>query len=98
MTVVIITHNTAIAPMADKVIKFKNDISHESLSKQISEKTCKRYYKAILIGTIAPDISKHINETKLKSHFLDNVEDNIPNIDKFLAKYKNNYTRRKRSR
>lgn len=24
MTVIIITHNTAIAPMADKVIKFKN--------------------------------------------------------------------------
>ena len=24
MTVVIITHNSAIAPMADKVIKFKN--------------------------------------------------------------------------
>ena len=24
MTIVIITHNSAIAPMADKVIKFKN--------------------------------------------------------------------------
>ena len=24
MTVIIITHNSAIAPMADKVIKFKN--------------------------------------------------------------------------
>ena len=29
MTVVIITHNTAIAPMADKIIKFKNGSASE---------------------------------------------------------------------
>ena len=30
----------------------KNDFSHESLSKQISEKTCKRFYKALIIGKL----------------------------------------------
>ncbi len=48
----------------------------------------KRNKKAILIGSIAPDISKHLGQTKEKSHFLDNVDNNIPNIDKFLSTYK----------
>lgn len=39
-----------------------------------------------LIGSIAPDIAKHIGETKVKSHFQDK-NDNIPNLDKFLSKY-----------
>ena len=29
MTVIIITHNTALAPMADKIIKFKNGSASE---------------------------------------------------------------------
>ncbi len=42
----------------------------------------------ILIGSIAPDISKQIGQTKEISHFLDHSnEDDIPNIDRFLAKY-----------
>jgi len=44
----------------------------------------------LLIGTIAPDISKQIGETKEISHFLDpSNEDDIPNINKFLTKYRN---------
>ena len=43
----------------------------------------------LLLGAIAPDISKQIGETKEISHFLDHSnEDDIPNIDRFLAKYK----------
>lgn len=43
----------------------------------------------ILLGSIAPDISKQVGETKEISHFLDHtVEDDIPNIDRFLAKYR----------
>jgi hypothetical protein len=43
----------------------------------------------ILLGSIAPDISKQIGETKEISHFLDHSnEDDIPNIDRFLSKYK----------
>ena len=46
----------------------------------------------LLIGTIAPDISKLVGETKKYSHFLDDTdieeEENVPNLDRFLAKYK----------
>jgi len=44
----------------------------------------------LLLGAIAPDISKQIGETKEISHFLDHSnEDDIPNIDRFLQKYRN---------
>ena len=42
----------------------------------------------ILIGSIAPDISKQIGDTKVGSHFLDSEDTTIPNINKFLDKYK----------
>jgi len=43
----------------------------------------------ILLGSIAPDISKQVGETKEISHFLDHTnEDDIPNIERFLAKYR----------
>jgi len=42
----------------------------------------------VLIGSIAPDISKQVGETKEKSHFLDDDTD-IPNLNRFLSKYKN---------
>lgn len=42
----------------------------------------------ILLGSIAPDISKQIGQTKEISHFLDHSnEDDIPNIGRFLNKY-----------
>jgi len=41
----------------------------------------------LLIGTIAPDISKLIGESKQKSHFLTENND-IPNLEMFLEKYK----------
>ena len=45
--------------------------------------------KLLFLGTIAPDISKQIGQTKEISHFLDHSnEDDIPNIDKFLDKYR----------
>lgn len=41
------------------------------------------------LGSIAPDISKQIGETKEISHFLNPAnEDDIPQIDKFLEKYR----------
>ena len=58
----------------------------EELYKKIKDKININYYDYIL-GSISPDISKIINEQRLKSHFLDN-NNGIPNIDKFLDKYK----------
>ncbi len=44
--------------------------------------------KLLFLGTIAPDISKEIGQSKEISHFLDHFnEDDIPNIDRFLQKY-----------
>lgn len=52
------------------------------LNKKLKKDTSK-----LLIGTIAPDISKNIGENKVKSHFLDNKDTDIPNLEKFLNKY-----------
>ena len=57
------------------------------LYKKIKDKININYYEYIL-GSISPDISKIINESKEKSHFLDDCND-IPNIEKFVEKYNN---------
>ncbi len=45
--------------------------------------------KMIALGSIAPDLSKQVGERKIASHFLDNDnEDAIPNIERFLKKYR----------
>jgi len=62
-------------------------VIHMCVANEIN-KYLKKDNKGILIGSIAPDISKHINETKEYSHFLDNTLNDIPNIDRFLNKYK----------
>ena len=65
-----------------------SSIIHIAVANEIN-KVIKRDKTKLLIGTISPDISKIIGETKVASHFLDNEEKDIPNVDKFLQKYKN---------
>lgn len=65
-----------------------SSVIHICIANEIN-KTINRDSKKLLIGTIAPDISKLLGETKFYSHFLDNVNNNIPNIKKFLDKYGN---------
>lgn len=36
----------------------------------------------LLIGSIAPDISKYIGESKIRSHFSEQNDTNIPNMSK----------------
>ena len=63
-------------------------IIHLCIAKEIN-KYLKMDENYLLLGSIAPDISKQIGETKEISHFLDHSnEDDIPNIDRFLSKYK----------
>lgn len=64
-----------------------SSIIHMAVANEIN-KVIKRDSDKILIGSIAPDISKILGQSKINSHFLDSVEDNIPNIDRFLEKYK----------
>lgn len=59
---------------------------HICVAKKINEKL-KLNEKELLLGSIAPDISKQIGESKIKSHFLDNEKTSIPNINKFKEKY-----------
>ena len=66
-----------------------SSIIHMAVANEVN-KTLKRNNNAILIGSIAPDISKQVGESKLKSHFLDEIDNDIPNISRFLDKYKNN--------
>ncbi len=63
-------------------------VIHLCVAKEVN-KYLKMDEKEILLGSIAPDISKQVGETKEISHFLDHTnEDDIPNIDRFLAKYR----------
>ena len=62
-------------------------VIHMAVASEIN-KVIKHDNDLLLLGSIAPDISKHIGETKIKSHFLDSENTDIPNIYKFLVKYK----------
>lgn len=64
-----------------------SSIIHLAVCNEIN-KELKRNQRDILIGSIAPDISKIVGETKLKSHFLDGTGNQEPQLDKFLNKYK----------
>lgn len=62
-----------------------SSVIHMIVANEINKKI-KRDNDKVLIGSIAPDISKCIGKSKVESHFLDNNCD-IPNIDSFLKKY-----------
>ena len=61
---------------------------HIAVAHELNKKLKKDEQK-LLIGTIAPDISKLIGERKMISHFAVDDE-NIPDLYKFLNVYKNN--------
>ncbi len=64
-------------------------IIHLCIAKEVNKYLKMNEYD-LMIGAIAPDISKQIGETKEISHFLDHSnEDDIPNINRFLDKYRN---------
>ena len=68
--------------------KMASALMHMAVANELN-KTLKRDNDRLLIGSISPDISKIIGESKLYSHFLDDINDELPNIDRFLSKYKN---------
>ena len=61
-------------------------VIHMVVANEIN-KTLKRDNNLILLGGIAPDLGKIADGSKIKAHFQDSNND-IPNIDKFLDKYK----------
>lgn len=66
-------------------------VIHLAVANEIN-KELNRDKSQLLIGAIAPDISKFIGEDKAKSHFLKELDSNIPDIESFLNKYKNSLT------
>lgn len=63
-----------------------SSIIHMCIAKKINEKLRIPDENMLLFGSIAPDISKHVRQTKEKSHFLTN--NRVVDIDKFMQKYK----------
>lgn len=63
-------------------------IIHMAVANELNKKL-NRDNNLILLGGIAPDLGKIATGDKIKAHFQD-TNDNLPNIDKFLNKYKNN--------
>ena len=62
-----------------------SSLIHAAVCNELNKKL-KRNPKQILVGTIAPDISKLVGETKKYTHFLDDDGD-LPNLTRFLNKY-----------
>lgn len=61
-------------------------IIHIAVCNEINKKL-KRDNTKILLGSIAPDISKLVGENKVRTHFLTSEKSDIPGIDKFLGIY-----------
>lgn len=64
-----------------------SSVIHMCVAKTINETLKIQEENMLLLGSIAPDISKHLGESKTRSHFLD--DDKKININRFLEKYKN---------
>lgn len=64
-----------------------SSVIHVAVANELN-KVLKKDKKSILIGSIAPDISKLLGDNKVKSHFQDSNND-IPNLNKFVKKYGN---------
>lgn len=63
-----------------------SSLIHLCVANQVNKKI-KRDERKLLIGSIAPDISKLVDEPRSRSHFMNESEE-APNIDRFLNKYR----------
>ena len=64
-------------------------IIHIAVAKCLENKLHIENKKDYYLGAIAPDISKQIGQTKIKSHFLYETKESVPNMKYFLDKYPN---------
>ena len=63
-----------------------SSLIHVAVCNELNKKL-RRNPEQLLIGTIAPDISKLVGESKLYSHFLDDENVGVPNLTRFLNRY-----------
>jgi len=71
----------------------RSAVMHLCIGKKISKKLNNSDRKEFLIGNLAPDLSKLINQSSDLSHFLKKIKINdsereVPDLDKFIKKYK----------
>ena len=59
---------------------------HLTIANELN-KMLKRDKKKLLLGSIAPDLSKLVGDNKTRSHFILEGEEDIPDLNKFLKKY-----------
>lgn len=64
-----------------------SSVIHICVAKKINE-TLKLNEQQFYLGSIAPDISKFIGEPREKTHFITELNSDVPNISLFLEKYK----------
>ncbi|MCI9084160.1 MAG: zinc dependent phospholipase C family protein [Bacilli bacterium] len=64
-----------------------SSVIHICVAKKINE-TLKVNEKQLYLGSISPDISKFIGEPREKTHFITDLNSDMPNISLFLDKYK----------
>ena len=68
-------------------------VMHLCIGKKVAKKLNNSDRKEFLIGNLAPDLSKLINQSRYESHFLKKIKINdsereVPDLDKFIQKYK----------
>lgn len=61
-------------------------VIHICVAKKLNE-NLKLDEGQLLFGSIAPDLGKMISHSKIESHFIDDFNSDIPNMDAFLNKY-----------
>lgn len=64
-----------------------SSVIHMVVANEVNKKL-NRDHGRLLIGTIAPDISKLVGESKVKSHFSSDEYGDLPNVEEFLEKYR----------
>ena len=70
----------------ERRFQMASSIIHMCIAKKINQTLKIADENMLLLGSIAPDISKHVGETKTRSHFLTNGK--TIDMDRFLEKYK----------
>jgi hypothetical protein len=69
-------------------MKMASAVIHLCVAKEINDRYLHKDQNMLLLGSIAPDISKQIGQTKEISHFLDPSQtDSVPDVDRFINKY-----------
>lgn len=67
-----------------------SSLMHLAIAKKVLDYTYVRNTKDYFLGSIAPDISRQIGDSKEKSHFsINSINEDTPNLELFIKRYPN---------